>query len=321
MLIEIGPDLRVLDESGTPIPFPSATAFAWFFHEYAHYLHNISTASGIAAFVNTLELWRCFRLTIDESGDSLGSAYFDPDRSRHLQDLTAYLGSARRKNVPPMKRLTNVDSVNVQSMSQSDDIATTQGTLLSVVECEAEVKDKGGQTEALTARIGTLELLEGAAWLLEKKMAAALDPREDIVPPPVFPYQVAQAAAEYAVPGIDEEGALACILAALQSSDAPGGFGDLLSLAQKNGLQPSAAAAFFRRQAECAIAQNKAALDAQLTAIESQFANDGAMAKAIRHIVNAARKGFSERERDPFFELDMIAAVKTGTQTPDQMLD
>lgn len=219
-----------------------------------------------------------------------------------------------------MKRLTNVDSVKVLSISQSGDIATRQRRLLSIVECEAEVTDKGGQTEALTARIGTLELLEGAAWLLEKKMAAALDPFENIVPPPVFPYRIAQAAVEYAVPGIDDEGVLACILAALQSSDAPGGFAELLSAAQQAGLQPPDAPAHFRTQAECAIAQNKAALEAQLSALESEFANDGVMAKAIRHIIRRARRGLAERERDQFFELGMIVALQTGTQTPDQML-
>ncbi|MFQ1700475.1 hypothetical protein ACJ5NV_07750 [Loktanella agnita] len=320
MLIRIGPDLRILDESGAPIPFPTAEAFAWFFHEYVHYLHNISTASGIAAFVNTLELWRCFRPTIDEGGNSLGSAPLEAERNRHLQELTAYLDGARRKNVPLIKRLVDVASVKVLSMSKSSGIVTKQGTLLSVVVCEAEAMDRGGQTEALTVKIGTLELLEGAAWLLEKKMAVAIDPCANVVPPAVFPYRIAEAVVDYIMPGVDDEGVLAFILAALQSSDAPGGFAELLSAAQHVELDPDDAPAYLRAQAECAIAQNKAGLEAQLSALEAEFANEGAMAKAVLHVISIARQSFAERERDPFFELEMIAAFRDETQNPVQVL-
>lgn len=320
MLIRIGPDLRILDENGKLIPLPSARVFAYFFHEYVHFLHNISTASGIAAFINTLELWRCFRLTIDESGNSLGSSPLDPAQKVHLKELTALLDSVRRENVPSLQQLTSVEIVEVQGIDLLPEVTTTQqGILLSVIECQVEAIDNGNQVERLTAKIGILELLECAAWLLEKKMVAALNPEEDVAPPPFFPYRIAQAVVEYSLPGVDDEGVLSCILAALQNSDAPSGFAQLLSAAQQSNLVPNDASSFFRERGNYAIAQNREILDAQLSALEEEFANEGVMAKAVCHTISVARQSFAKRERDPFFELEMISALQNGTLRSDQM--
>jgi hypothetical protein len=85
MIIGIGPDLKIFDEN-------RRVSFGYFFHEYTHYLHNISTASGIAAFINTIELWRCFRLTMNPAGYSSGSAAFPSDRKAYLADLLSAAG-------------------------------------------------------------------------------------------------------------------------------------------------------------------------------------------------------------------------------------
>jgi hypothetical protein len=85
MLIKVGPELRLFPDANSPDGFRSASAFGYFFREYAHYLHNISTLSGIVVFINTIELWRCFRLTFDETGFSGGSDLADAAQKEHLR--------------------------------------------------------------------------------------------------------------------------------------------------------------------------------------------------------------------------------------------
>jgi hypothetical protein len=85
MIIRMSAALPVYDHSGNVLHFPTPTAFGFFFHEYVHFLHNISTISGIAAFVNTVELWRCFRSTVRSDGAGIGSGTLPTDRAQHLR--------------------------------------------------------------------------------------------------------------------------------------------------------------------------------------------------------------------------------------------
>lgn len=317
MLITIGPDLRILDDHGSVIPFPSAQAFAVFFHEYVHYLHNISTASGIAAFVNTVDLWQRFRHTIKNDGESAGSVSCTPEEESHLRDLSQYLNRARQQSAVSLRQIITVDSGTVHSISLEDDVTAGAEVLLSVVKCEVELVDRGGKVERLVAKIGTLELLEGAAWLLEKKMVEAVGQGCSAALPSFFPYRIAQAVFEFRFPGIGDDAALACILAALQSSNAPEAFYQLLTH-PANGRPMDIEA--LRTKAANAIAQHKPILDKTLRDFETEFSNDGAMAKAMRQIVKASREGFARRDQDPFFELAVVESIRTKQKTPEQVL-
>jgi len=207
--------LPVYDHAGNVLRFPTPAAFGFFFHEYVHFLHNISTVSGIAAFINTVELWRCFRATVEPDGASIGSGTLTADKTQHLETLLSYLAATRRNNEPASRLIPRPFS-NVRPVVQSG-----SDVLASVLVCQGEITSKGGQTEPVEVSIGTLELMESAAWLLEKRVVRALDSAAQIFPVPIFPYEVAAALGEHLAPGVDEDGLLACVLAALQSSDAP----------------------------------------------------------------------------------------------------
>ncbi|TYL92743.1 hypothetical protein FXB40_23945 [Bradyrhizobium rifense] len=94
--------------------------------------------------------------------------------------------------------------------------------------CQGDIAKDISQTETIDVLIGTLELMESAAWLLEKRVVHALQIGAQIVPAPIFPYEVAAALGKHLAPNVNEDGLLACILAALQSSDAPAAFPEIL---------------------------------------------------------------------------------------------
>jgi hypothetical protein len=143
-------------------------------------------------------------------------------------------------------------------------------------------------------------------------MVEAVHAGKTAAPPPIFPYRVAEAIAASAVPGISEDVVLACILAALQSSDAPSEFPEVLAIAKAAAQDGADPVAVLRERAKVAIGQNEPCLERVFATLEGEFDGDGLMAVATRQIVDAARAGFVARRQDPFFELEMIQSLAAG---------
>lgn len=311
MIIRMSAALPVYDHSGNVLQFPTPAAFGFFFHEYVHFLHNISTTSGIAAFINTVELWRCFRETIEPDGASKGSTTLPAATAAHLDILLSYLAATRRNNEPSSRLIKSPDSIKLTSCDLRPVVQSGNDMLASVLVCQGEISSRS-QTEAVEVSIGTLELMESAAWLLEKRVVRALDSTAQPVSAPIFPYQVATALGEYLAPGLNEDGLLACVLASLQSSDAPAAFPEALKIASDAIAQGDDPVSLLRSSVGAALKQGAGTLDAQFQALETEFNGTGIMAIAMRQIIHTARAAFQMREKDPFFELAMIADISSG---------
>jgi hypothetical protein len=99
---------------------------------------------------------------------------------------------------------------------------------------------------------------------------------------------------------------LACVLTALQSSDAPQALNETFDIARReveNNRDPVAA---LRASAIKVLNEGAGDLARAFTALESEFSNDGIFARAIRRTIGAARRGFELRRNDPFFEFESI---------------
>ena len=319
MIIKIGPDLRLLDNQGKPVAFPTPETFGFFFHEYTHYLHNISTASGIAVFFNTLELWRCFRLTHDTTSYCNGSDAFHADRKEFLKSLLACLKAARRSH-PPSVNVSTPVTMTISYYRSEPEVHCGNGALFTALKYEAEIRDSHGQSEAVSGSIGTLELLECAAWLLEKRVVRAVSPANQAQSPPIFPYRVVQAFAEHALPGVDEDTVLPCVLAALQSTDAPAALLEVLKIARQAIHHGKNSVEVLRDSTKNAIKAGSPEIEQAFGRIEREFNGNGIMAVAIRRIIAAAREAFRFREVDPFFELDFIDQLSKRTMSIDDVM-
>jgi hypothetical protein len=311
MLITLSPAVSLLDSAGNLVGFSNPLSFSYFFHEYVHYLHNISTVSGIGAFINTVELWRTFRITIDDTGLSEGSAALSRSQQDHLATLRAVLNGTRGSN-PPATNITNPTKLRINSIRPEAIAKSQQGDLVTVLICDAEVSDSSN-TESCVVQLGTLELLEGVAWLLEKRAAQAVDPTVAISEPPVFPYRVVEAAIDHAVPGLSEEAIICCVLSALQSTDAPDAFLQLLDIA-KTGVAQGDPVGALRRATVEALHQNQAQIESVFARLENEFNGSGIFASTMQQVVGTARAALQRRLVDPFFEFTLIEEMKT---TPD----
>jgi hypothetical protein len=272
LIIRLGTEIRIIDTNGTPVPFPTPAAFAVFMHEYMHYLHNISTACGLSGFVNTLELWRLFRRTIDPTGFSVGSSQLDGATQEHLERLMHVLVAGKIVRQPPLRTVVTPVSVEILSTALEDKVEDDHGALLSTFACEAEIRDDRGTAERCRIEIGIPEIMEAAAWLLERRLASALAPDAAESPVPVFPYKLVSALAEHLLPGIADETVLACTLAALQSSDPADGLQQVLRVAKEatnEGRDPLDA---IRNAVAEAVITNESTLLQCLSGIEAEFA-------------------------------------------------
>jgi hypothetical protein len=164
-------------------------------------------------------------------------------------------------------------------------------------------------TESCIVQLGTLELLEGVAWLLEKRAAQAIDSTVTISEPPLFPYRVVEAAIDHEVPGLSEDAIICCVLSALQSTDAPDAFLHLLSIA-KMGMAQGDAAGPLRNDTVRVLNQGHAQMESVFANLENEFNGSGIFASTIRQIVGTARAALQRRIADPFFELTLTEEMK-----------
>jgi hypothetical protein len=90
--------------------------------------------------------------------------------------------------------------VEILSATLEHKVEDHRGVLLSTFACEAEVRDGRGTAEHCRIEIGIPEIMEAAAWLLERRLASALAPGAAESPVPVFPYKLVSALAEHLLP-------------------------------------------------------------------------------------------------------------------------
>lgn len=319
MLIRLSPNARLFEYDDATYQ-PSALVLGYFFHEYIHYLHNISTLSGIVAFINTIDLWRSFRETFDIEGFSRGSEGLSTSSRQRLQVLVAYLEAARRDNKPNLKYIWTPKAVQIASANLQHVVTQSKDPVLSEVVCDAVVSDHDGNDERCLLRVGTLEVLECAAWLLEKRIVLALDADAAVKIPRTFPYRVVEALAAFAAPELNEESVLACALAALQSSDAPEALLDILAIAARASRDGKDPIVELRSHISTALKSSGSQLDRELQRLEQEFSGKYVFPSSVRSIVNVTREMFELRTKDPFFEFDVISKVAAKPSAFVEML-
>lgn len=313
LLIRVGPDLQLFAERPEDHQPPTAAALGYFFHEYCHYLHNLSTLSGLAAWINTIELWRLFRLTLTPDGRSQGSGVLSREHQDHLERLLHYLTTARRVLRPQLSNIAVPEGLRFTTLQSETVVAGSENSFLTGLTGEAEVFDRNGSVERIQAQVGTIELLESAAWLLESLLVQTIAAGSVVQPPPVFPYSVFEAAIAFRVPDIGVPATIACALAALQSSDPFHEIEVLFSAMRAAQARNEPVVDVLGAMVRHSIS-DQSELNAELDRLEWEFSGNGIFAQGIRHVTRVARRALARRLTDPFFEFKIIESVKEGTE-------
>lgn len=307
MIIRLSSILPIIDADGRPIELPTANAFGVFLHEYFHYIHNVSTSVGLAGFINTLEIWRLLRTTIDENGFSEGHQRLDGAYYEHYRNLYCLFRSIRTVYRPNLKSTGEVTSIEVSSADICDNVQSSEhGVLLSLIKCRAKLEISDGSTEFHDIEVGVQEIMESSAWLLERRYVNSSDPYAADLPVDVFPYKVVSALAKYVLKNPDHDSILACSLAALHSTNPAEALIDILNIAKNAETTGGNAINDVQAAVNRIVEANHAQLIKALEDIEGEFCGDSIMATGVLTITLHARIALELRRQKPLFEIDFV---------------
>ncbi|WP_186157103.1 hypothetical protein [Burkholderia gladioli] len=291
-------------ESSGPAHF-TGTHTGYFFHEWIHYLHNVSTGHGITAFANLVVLWSAFRSTTDNHGFGQGESPSAPVEEFMVKQRLELLVTTRGSRGGKLPPWATPDRCKVVSHAP----ASREGYGRDHISMTVEVSNAEGAVTTLSTSLGAHEILESVAYLLEKRLVNALGGEPS--PVPVVPYHALVLLAKHVAPALTEEEVLICGLGSLQYTFPADAIGHLFS-----ECNAATAGAQVRPRMHKLVVDNlnehQTEIQRCLDDMEATFPSDAGFGKAAREVVSTMRRNINARLVRPFFELDLIDQVKAS---------
>jgi hypothetical protein len=291
--------------------FSSARETSLFLHEWFHYLHNISTADGIYAFATLVNLWARFRSVLNEDGLNPGELSVECCNKEEIHRHFLHWMSSRRfrNNADPILRnysRTDCEITEAQLITEFDIDITGERT--SFLRCELQTDSN----EQISVEIGTVEILEGVASMLEASYLISVS--EFPSASKVVPYQLLLKLSRYIVHDIKDDEATACGIAALQDNDPPRALFEILHRAKQEASGDRLL--LLENLVKNHLKSSKEVMDLVFQQTESFFPMDEPMSSNVKGLVAAMRANIAAREIDPFFE---FAVIKTAKANPERL--
>jgi len=315
-LIKLGADLPAFCDPVSPRGFIGSYELAYVFHEWTHYLHNVSTIHGLSAFANLVHLWSDFRTTIGPDGFSLGSRAKSEEMRMHFRQKNAFIQTtrSRRPNAIPGKfsdELVTVTELSTRSQNLPGlDIETR------FIVCALSIRNVQGESYTASVEIGSHEIVESVAYMLEARFTVRAGGKPAEVH--FAPYRLLKILAHHVAPHLTEELVIACGIASLQSSDPPSSLLHELAFAGAEKLKGCDVFALLEERQREELHKDSAWIEQQFKLIEDIFSVEEPLARAIRKTVTTMRSNFEARKSLPFLELAIIENIiqSDGNLTP-----
>lgn len=318
-VITLRPEFAALADPQNIRGFRSPREIAYFFHEWIHYLHNISTLHGVSAFLNQVALWSVFRFTLRQDGTSVGSKRLPPSHWVPMRQNLEFLSKTRAPRpvsamLGPDDRPFSITSVTEEKLRVADTAAE-----ITVLRCNGEVPQLEGDANKVTVEIGAHEVLESIAFLLESELLTQLERRQSSAkestqalaraPANIVPYRLLEALGRFLAPQLGTREVLLCGIASLQSSDPVGQLANTFAVTNQMASQGKDVVGELRKEAAHHLALHASWLQSELSGIDKALPLDEPFARSVKHTVSLIRSNFDKRRQDPFFELQIIDDV------------
>jgi hypothetical protein len=282
--------------------FADIRKISYFFHEWMHYLHNISTLHGISAFVALAELWSAFRRTTDSLGISSGRIYHTSPELFQVKALMGIFAAARKSMATQLPGGIAPENVTVTSFAEQGALEDSGATHLNI---SVLLANEDGDQAGATIVLGPGEILESVAFLLEKRFLERLA-QQQVEQPRVVPYHVLTIFAYHVAPSLTEDDVLLCGLASLQSTAPASDLALMLKVCES--IDPAAG---MRRQylTDRVVGQMKMREPEYLVwldRLDAMFPYSKSMGRAVKETVAYMRQNLEMRKLRPFLEVDFI---------------
>lgn len=317
-VITLGENLDAFSDPNNLRGFETAEQICFFFHEWLHYLHNVSTVHGLSAYANLVSLWSDFRHTTNETGVSSGSVALSTERALQVRQKQRYLKLTRTERTQKIPQKVVYHDFCIKEFSESEEKIEGTGVVITNIRCVVTIEEFGKPSIELNIEIGTHEILESAAWMLESKHCLALG--SIATNPPVSPYQIVRKLAQHHIPDISDEVVIACLLCSLQDSNPPALLIDAFNVTKAAMEANMSPLAILKCYANETLSKHDAWIEKYLLQIENTFFVDEAMALAVKSTASTFRKNFCERMHDPFLEFGLIDVLKVNPAFMDNII-
>ncbi len=294
------------------------TEIGVFFHEWLHYLHNVSTILGLSAFGNQVVLWSEFRNTIDSNGLSAGSSVLTTERLKVVQQRIAFMAASRFRQQDAIPGLVYVQQLQIEEVRAVETPLLGAEVALTVLVCQSEILQRSGAHERVSVRIGVVEILESVAVMLEGELIRRLGGSEQ--PASVIPYGLLVALGRSRAPSLTPLELALCGLASLQSSDPPGKLLEILDLAEGASFDGKDRLTALLIWTNATLKEQEEWVEKTLSLIEGVFPVDEPLARDIQATVKAFRNNFAARRKNPFFELGIVHELATDVQRMNDII-
>jgi len=285
-----------------------------FVHEYFHYLHNVSSLSGIYDLISQLRMARLFRETVDKTGKSYGSSVLPDEKQKEYVQLcnwNLHLRGGAKLSIETRRHIGNV-KIKVLNVSRGTEYLSFQDPPIAAedVTLTVEISSDSYPTGVGVMKFGTSCITEAIAWEADHVVEGA--DRDAPVSEAVsaVPYQVARAVLEYMLQAqVSAETVMRTSLLSLQSADPGIEFIEIANRLigkseseQELQFEIDKIAAGQMREMIAALDRVKAMLYTELTAFE----RIRPLGAAIIYLRDRCTEYIELRCSKPFLELDFL---------------
>ena len=316
-LITFSPSTLILPRDGARGNFETPVQMSYFFHEWIHYIHNVSTIHGLSAYSSFIGLWNAFRYTTDESG--LGQGSFNTSSAEELKTRTymEVIMSTRRGAEQPLPKNMTVDMCRIVSCEPAGNFNGKPDHL----DVSVEVTNKHGEVVKFQKVIGPTEIVESVAYLLES-LFLVRGFQHQPSSAPVFPYQTLTLLAQHIAPDLDDKTVLLCGLASLQSTFPTDAVIQFFKVCHERSKKNMDAIAWLTAATIEQLRNNESALRAGLKEMRDMFPFPGGVERAVKESIAFMEKNLELRLTNPFFEVDFVEQIReAGPSNFDQIMN
>lgn len=306
-LIKLGVDLPAFCDPVNPRGFIGGHELAYVFHEWTHYLHNVSTIHGLSAFANLIHLWSGFRKTIGPDGFSMGSSANPEEIRMHFRQKNTFTQTTRNRRPNAIPGKFSEEFVTVTALSERSHALPGLDIETRVIVCALSIRNAQGDNYTASVEIGSHEIVESVAYVLEARCTVRAGGKPIEVP--FAPYRLLTMLANHVAPHLTEELVIACGIASLQNSDPPSSLLHELVFAEAEKLKGGDVFAVLEERQRQELHKASAWIEEQLKVIEDIFPVEEPMARAVKKTVSTMRSNFEARKQLPFFELAIIENI------------
>ncbi len=316
-IITFGPAMLILPRDGERGNFETVVQMSYFFHEWIHYLHNVSTVHGMSAYSSFIGLWNAFRHTTGELGLSQGRFITSSAEELKTRACLDVIRSTRRRVDKPLLGEPSVDMCHIVSYRPAENFNGIPDHL----NVSVEVTNKLGDVVTYPKMIGPTEIIESVAYLLESHFLIR-GFNHPPSPAPVFPYHTLTLLAQHIAPELDDRTVLMCGLASLQSTFPTDAVIQFLKVCQELKKKEEDAVAWLTVETVQQLSRNEPALRAGLKEIHNMFPAPGGVERAVKETIAFMEKNLDLRLDNPFFELDLVDQIcEAGPGNFDQLMN